>query len=91
MNQQSTERWEEMRAKGKMNFIIHNGVLRWGLGAAILFAILKTYTDGGVGSITFHNTDFVQILIIALVIFPIGGYFWGNWVWNSYAKKYSRK
>ncbi len=32
--------------------------------------------------------DFYIRLLLALALFPIGGYFWGAWMWRWCDKKY---
>lgn len=91
MNEQQAERWEEIRVKGRVNYIINTGIIRWGLGTAILFTIIFTYLQKGGAGITFSNNDFVITLLIALIVFSIGGYFWGQWLWNKNMNKYVKK
>ncbi|MEK4511954.1 hypothetical protein EJP82_17550 [Paenibacillus anaericanus] len=90
MDEKAAERWDDIRAKGRNHFIINTGVIRWGLGTAILFSIIVTYMNKGAAGITFTDQDFLRNFIISLIIFPIGGYFWGAWMWKSQVKKYMK-
>lgn len=71
--EQRLAKWATTRQKGKRRFVLVNGVLGWGLLTAILWlafmwAIMPTH---------FTNIN----LAIVFTTFPIGGFFWGYWVW----------
>ena len=40
-------RWERMRAQGRTHFLWRNGVLGWGLPAALLTAVYKVIQEQG--------------------------------------------
>lgn len=69
----STKKSDKIRKLGRSKFIWRYGVLGWGLSTAILFSLVMGYTEGWDG--------FVFKLIPALVLFPIGGYAWGHFMW----------
>lgn len=68
-------------AKGRNNFIWKRGVLGWGLGTAVLWSILMQV-------ISPQEPLWLRPLI-AVILFPIGGYVWGVWAWKLAEKKYS--
>ncbi|WP_145939607.1 hypothetical protein [Paenibacillus glacialis] len=89
MNERSEKRWEKMRAKGKRHFVVNSGVLRWGLTTAVLYSIFVTYLNNGLTGILLN--DFLRTLLIAVILFPIGGYFWGIWVWKWQEKNHRKE
>lgn len=75
------EKWEQTRVKGKLHFIWVKGFFGWGIMTAVLWSIIMHFAQP-------HEPIWFRP-IIALVIFPIGGLFWGNWVWSSSERKYN--
>ena len=80
MKEKGIKNWEKIRSKGKQHFIWIKGVLSWGILTAILWFIIMEII------MPFEN-KFIGLLL-ALFLFPIGGYFWGLWVWKIAEKKY---
>lgn len=60
MNEKSFERWEKMRAKGMLRYMLINGLLVWGLPmfAVMIFFQLKPET----GSILFGEVVVTAVL-----------------------------
>jgi hypothetical protein len=88
MKEKKKMKWEKIRAKGKKNFVIFNGVIGWGVPTAILYTILISFMENY--SLSFDR-DFFELLIISIVLFPIGGVFYGLWVWSWTEKIYKKK
>ena len=65
--------------KEKKDFIIKRGVLGWGITTAILFSLLMSFVK--------QDATFLGTLATAIILFPIGGYFWGLWMWHMKKKK----
>lgn len=63
-----------MVARGRRSFILRYGVFFWGVSTAIAFSLYQGFTLGW-GS-------FLYWVSISLVIFPIGGWFWGVAMWR---------
>jgi hypothetical protein len=59
----------------KINYIWFRGVLGWGCTTAILWSLAMSFFKGG-------GSGFWDYLLISIFIFPIGGYFWGAWMWK---------
>ena len=36
-------------------------------------------------------TDYAFYVVLNLLIWPIGGYVWGVWVWSSMEKRFSKE
>lgn len=90
MNQAQFERWQRVRAKGKDNFVWMNGVLGWGLATGLLYGVVMHLVkyEGKLGSLWTMN--FVTFLSSSLLIFAMGGYFWGRVVWNQTEKTFKK-
>jgi len=76
------QRWEKVRKAGKGRFIIIHGVIGWGCLTAILVSILSALTSGFTWSIGPVIKNFVT--------YPIGGVFFGWWLWNYFEEEYIR-
>ena len=76
------QKWDELREKlGRKGFIWKYGVIRWGILTAILSSLMMGAWKGW--------EHLYVSLPVALIVFPIGGYFWGSMVWASMEKKYT--
>lgn len=64
---------------GRSKFVLLFGVLGWGVPTAIMFALIQAYRDGWDG--------FLPTLIIALILFPLGGILWGRMMWWMMQRK----
>ncbi|MEN9491217.1 MAG: hypothetical protein RJA63_1666 [Pseudomonadota bacterium] len=73
-------KWEVTRAKGEKRFVWVNGVLGWGLLTATLFSAFM---------VGFNDASWATILV-AFLIFPAGGYFWGVAVWRIAEGQYAK-
>lgn len=74
-----TQRLERHLAQGRTRFILTRGVLGWGLTTGVLWSILMTFAMEG--------WSLWATLPLALIVFPIGGYFWGAFMWRFYSKQ----
>jgi len=82
MTQQQAERWARTRQKGRKRFVWVHGVLGWGLPMAITCPVLLA---------VFQGWERLPLnLPIALVLFPIGGYWFGAWMWRFGEQKYQQ-
>ena len=74
-------KWEKIRKGGLLRFVLLWGVLFWGLGTAILYSLFMSLVA---------HVDFLGILPISLIAFPIGGIFFGLTVWWLSERKYKQ-
>lgn len=75
------KKWEETRAKGKSHFVWRFGVLWWGGMMALIFGVkhfLQPMEPQWIG-------------YALLLIFPVGGYFCGLWIWRMMERAYQRE
>ena len=91
MNDKQKQRWEATRAKGKSNFIWTRGVLGWGGLTAVLFAGFVAFRQSGYDLARMSLNSFLMYLMGALIVFPIGGYFWGLRMWDKMEEMHSRQ
>ncbi|RMF07330.1 MAG: hypothetical protein D6762_07765 [Candidatus Neomarinimicrobiota bacterium] len=80
MSEKQLAKWAEIRRMGRMKFIWFRGVLVWGVSTAILWSLFMMALP------YFHELR--PSLGTAIILFPIGGYFWGVWVWKFAEKQY---
>ncbi len=81
MTEKQHARWAITRQRGRFRFILILGVLIWGIGTAVLFSIFMAAQRG--------FDHFVWDLGLALILFPIGGYFWGSWMWRFNERQFA--
>lgn len=86
MNSNQACRWEKARQSGKNKFIIYTGILQWGLITGALWSIIMFLMSKDPKNIS----HFSSILVPAIIIFPICGYFMGLITWNGAEKKYQK-
>jgi hypothetical protein len=73
-------KWERTRAKGRNRFIWVTGVLCWGVLTGLVWSVVMAM---------FQGWDRLGVLIpIALIAFPIGGYWFGSNVWRKTEERY---
>ena len=76
------DKWKRIRAQGRNRFIWRQGVLVWGILTGVTWAIVMAATRGW---------EQIHVLLpIALIAFPIGGFFFGLIVWAISESKYKR-
>lgn len=80
MESKLNQKWQIIRKKGKNKFIWINGVIRWGGGTAVIWTLLMELMS--------PSDNKLLRLIVALIFFSCGGYFWGVSVWKINEKKH---
>lgn len=75
-------KWEEIRKQSFLRFVLVRGVLIWGLGTAVLYSLLMWLIS---------DIDIGKRLPFALVLFPVGGLFWGAIMWWFIDRKYRQQ
>jgi hypothetical protein len=82
MTPQQIESWGKSRAKGRTRFVWRMGVVAWGLPTAITWAVVMA---------AFQGWERLPLLLpIALLLFPIGGYWFGASTWRKYEGLYEQ-
>ena len=80
MNQRNMKKWEQIRSKGRSRYIWVNGVVIFGLVTAISWSIMMELVQ---------PSEFIFLRpLMALILFPAGGYFFGIFNWKANENKY---
>jgi putative flippase GtrA len=80
MNPHQYDKWSKVREKGKTHFVWFNGVLFWGILTGIMWSVVMMYV--------MPNKNPYVTFIIALILFPISGYWGSKWTWHRNEKQY---
>ena len=72
------ERWARQRAHGRSAFIWRNGVVGWGLPAAVVTAAYKIIESQGLGWPTALSSELRLALVLIALVFPALGYLFGG-------------
>ena len=82
MSDKQMARWEKTRRMGRTRYIWLVGVLGWGVATGTMWAVAMAAMRGW---------DRLPVLLaIALVGFPLGGYFFGMWTWKVSESQYQK-
>ena len=65
-------KWEKIREKGFLRFVLLRGVLGWGLCTAVLYSLIMWLIS---------DVDIRWLLPLALFLFLIAGVLWGGFMW----------
>ncbi len=82
MTPQQAERWARTRAKGRTRYIWLAGVVSWGLPVAVFWSVAMAAIQGWDRLWLYHP--------VALVGFPIGGYWFGSAMWRKLEALYEQ-
>jgi hypothetical protein len=66
-------KWSETRKIGKGQYILRFGVLFWGVSTGLSFLYLQHFV--------FEKPINIVSVVLAMVLFPISGYFLGKFIW----------
>ena len=83
-------RWERLRANGRSAFVWRNGVVGWGLPAALVTAAYKIIQNQGLVWPTTLDGELRTPLILIALVFPALGYLFGGWLWTQGEAQYRR-
>ncbi len=78
MQPNRAERWQASRARGRRRFILEYGVFRWGVATALFFAMASLLLRGDDWSLP----RLLVLVVLALVLFPVGGWFVGGYLYK---------
>ncbi|HEX6631846.1 MAG TPA: hypothetical protein VF048_12185 [Gemmatimonadaceae bacterium] len=83
-------RWERLRAHGRSTFVWRNGVIGWGLPAAIVTALYKVVDAQGLAWPVTLSSGLRHALVVIALVFPALGYVFGGWLWTQGEARYAR-
>ena len=78
------DKWNDIRAKGKWNYILIYGVLGLGVSTGILFSFVFPLVMSSNGM----KLSFFTVFAYSIIGFPIGGMAWGYSMWIYMEKAY---
>jgi hypothetical protein len=79
MTEKQREKWSKTRKKGRTRFIWLYGVVGWGVVTGVLWAAAMAFQ--GLGHLPL-------LLPLALIVFPIGGFFFGRKMWTTFEDQF---
>ena len=74
------KRWETTRKLGRNRYVVRNGIIGWGIPVGIFMTLLNIWQHG----------FSVASIVIAGIIWPIGGYVFGLITWAISERRYQR-
>jgi hypothetical protein len=80
MQNKQSNKWENTRKLGLFKFVLFYGVLYWGVTVGILWSVVMQLMN--------PIDPWYFRPLIALVLFPIAGIFFGLYMWNLNEKKF---
>ncbi len=83
-------RWERNRARGRATFVWRQGVVGWGLPAALLAIGYKFVQEHGFVWSTEISPGLRTGIALAIVVFPFCGYLLGGRLWEVGEANYER-
>jgi len=87
---EAIRRWETLRANGRSAFVWRNGVVGWGLPAALVTGAYKVIQEQGLGWPP-ELTDRLRLaLVLIALVLPALGYILGGWLWAQGEARYAR-
>ncbi len=81
MSGHKSEKLRALVEKGKWSYVFKHGVLGWGVLTAILWSVIMHFID---------RMPFTESILLALVLFPVGGLFWGLFMWFFISREFSK-
>jgi hypothetical protein len=72
--------WARTRQLGRSSFVWRRGVLAWGVPMAIAWPLVMGFFKGW--------EELTFLVPISLIIFPIGGMFFGRKLWDAVERNY---
>ena len=84
-------RWARLRAGGRAAFVWRNGVVGWGLPAAVVTALYKVVEAQGLAWPPTLPDELRPALVLIALVFPALGYLFGGWLWTQGEARYGRE
>ena len=72
-----------MKAQGKTSYILRMGVIRWGGAMFVVMTVLDLLRNA--------PSSYVFDIAINLLIWPLGGYFWGLLMWHYWVYRFEKQ
>jgi hypothetical protein len=75
--------WQKVKAQGKKSYILRMGVIRWGGTMFVVMTALDLLRDA--------PSSYAFDIAINLLIWPLGGYFWGLLMWHYWVHRFEKQ
>ena len=83
-------KWEKTRQRGRKAFLYRHGVFGWGLWSGVLFLIINEWMS--INSFKYLNVAQIPFTtVLYIVLFMVGGYIWGIFMWNRMERLYGNR
>ena len=89
-DEKAIARWERVRTRGRLRYVLVHGVLFWGLPMLLVvtgFTYFQQY--GWVWPSA--ETERILLILLNLAIWPIGGYLFGAAMWSMLEGAYKAR
>src|SRR5882724_1322554 len=86
LNDKQLAAWRTTRRRGKRRFIVVEWMVYWGLPTGMMWSVAMTILERGFSNIL--SESFVIQSLIASILFPVGGFFAGLWIWTRSERAY---
>ncbi len=75
--------WQKVKARGKTSYILRTGVIRWGGTMFVVMTALDLLRNA--------PSSCVFDIAINLLIWALGGYFWGLLMWHYWVYRFEKQ
>ena len=81
MTEKQAARWKKTRQMGRGRYTLIYGVLIWGVATGVIWSVAMAWMQGW--------ERLPGLLVLALIAFPIGGFFYGRLMWRIFESRYN--
>ena len=89
MNEEQRQAWQQVRDKGKKNYLMAR--VRSGLLIGLVITVIREAWINDASVDEFFTLRFGVYLLNALIVFPVVFYLTGLWLWNRNEKRFNQK
>lgn len=82
MNPTQQEKWKKVREKGQLNYIVSQGLLKWGVLIGIANFIGRYLVEYGITTDPILSGNANKIMLLSLITGAIIGLVMGFWSWR---------
>lgn len=75
--------WEAQKTVGRTRWVLTNGVMGWGTTMFLAMTAINLFRDTG-------DIPLRTQLIIGMIVWPLAGFFWGQFMWTHFERSYQR-
>ena len=75
--------WQAQQVVGRNRWVLTHGVMGWGTSMFLLMTAVNLFRDTG-------DVPLRTQLIIGMIVWPLAGFFWGQFLWSSMERSYQK-